>query len=246
MIVDNIEVEVHRNYYETGELNQEWLQTTYELHGYHKTFYKSGQLKQHIEYRKNEWFGVDNRYFENGNIEQQVTRLNDSLYLNEAWFSNGIKRHEYNQNSKRQRIGNETVWFENGNLNVQIIFSDSSFLNGDHLTFYENGKVQLKARYENGLFKVEDFYTGDGIKTLSLGDGFIETYKNNKLKSFDIYKNGLRNGICKLYSEDGVLRNEANFVDGKSNGKSIWYKANGEIEEIIYMENDVMTHRERN
>lgn len=71
IIVDKIEVEIHRNYYETGELNQEWLQTTYELHGYHKTFYKNGQLKEYVEYRKNKWFGVDNRYFENGKIEQK-------------------------------------------------------------------------------------------------------------------------------------------------------------------------------
>lgn len=103
----------------------------------------------------------------------------------------------------------------------------------------------MKAIYEDGVFRVVDFYTIEGLKTLSKGDGFIETYQNDELQKFDNYKNGLRNGICKIYSPPGTLRNEGNFVDGKSNGKSIWYKPTGDIEEIVYINNDVMTHREK-
>jgi uncharacterized protein len=245
LTIDGIEVEIHRNFYESGELNQEWLQTIYELHGYHKTFYKSGRLKEHLEYRKNEWAGVDNRYFEDGTKEQKVSKINDTLFLNEAWYKNGNKKHRFNQNIKKQRVGDEIIWFENGNIQLQILYNDSLNKNGSYKAFYENGELQLSAKYEDGKYLVIDFFTGERKQTLKNGAGFIETFQNGNLLYLDNYVNGLRNGVCKIFFKNGNLRNEGNFIDGKSEGKSIWYKLNGDIEEIINMENDVMTHREK-
>ena len=245
ILVDGIEVEVHRNYYETGELNQEWLQTLYELHGYQKTFYKNGKLKEIQDYRENNWTGVDTRYFENGKIQKETKKINDSLFLSIEYFENGNKKSEYQLTNKKQEVGNRKDYFENGNICLQIEYFDNSFLNGNHVSFYENFDICLKGKYENGIFKVVDFFDSKREQTLNNGTGFIETIQNGKLLYFDSYKNGLREGMCKIYSNEGFLKNEGTFKNGKSEGKSIWYKPNGEIEEIIYMENDVMTYREK-
>ncbi len=243
--IDGIEVEIHRNYYETGELNQEWLQTTYDLHGYQKTFYKNGQLKEHQEYRNNNWIGIDTRFFENGKNLKETTRISDSLFFCEEWFENSKNKSEYYLTNKKQVIGNRTDWFENGNIKLKITYSDSTNKNGIHTAYYENSEICLKAKYENDIFYILEFSDTLGNQTLKSGNGYIETLENGKLKYLDSYQNGLRNGLCTIYNKEGLLRSEGVYINGKANGKTIWYKPNGAIDEIIYMENDIMTKKEK-
>lgn len=244
-IIDGIEVEIHQNFYETGELNQEWTQTIYDLHGYEKSFYKNGQLKEYKEYRNNNWIGIDSRYFENGKIQKETKKINDTLFFCREWFENENIKTEYYLTNKKQGIGNRTDWYENGNLKLNIIYSDNTNKIGTHISYYENSEICLKAKYENEVFYVVDFYDSERKQTLKNGNGYIETFENNKLKYIDNYKDGLRSGICNIYSKEGLLKSEGNYINGKANGKTFSYKPNGELDEILYMENDIMAHREK-
>lgn len=240
-IIDGIEVEVYRNYHETGELNQEWLQTTYELHGYHKTYYRNGQLKEIQEYRNNNWIGVDNRFFENGKIQKETKKINDSLFFCEEWFINGIKKSEYYLTNNKQSTGNRKDWYDNGILNYELTFTDSAGKNGTEITYNQNADICLRAKYVNGVFYVVDYFDLNRKQTLTSGNGYIETFENGKLKYYDNYKDGLRHGSCRIYSKEGLLRCDGEYLNGKANGKTIWYNATGGIEKIVIMKDDIIT-----
>jgi len=126
-IIDGIEVEIHRNYYETGELNQEWLQTIYELHGYHKTFYFLTNKKQGIGNRT-DWYDNENLKFKliytdsTGKNGSQITYYENSdtclsaKYVNDVFYVVDFYDTERKQTLKKGNGYIETFKIINSNI----------------------------------------------------------------------------------------------------------------------------------
>ena len=60
----------------------------------------------------------------------------------------------------------------------------------------------------------------------------IETiyYDNGQLKEEKTFQNGKIEGVCKFYYEDGQLQFEGKFKNGKKDGQQRWWYENGQLE----------------
>lgn len=68
---------------------------------------------------------------------------------------------------------------------------------------------------------------GDRIEIYSYKDGLLDglnvAYQNGKIKEIGHWKNNLQNGVFKLYTEKGILIDNAVFKDGNRNGTTKQY-----------------------
>ena len=154
----------------------------------------------------------------------------------EALFQNGI-------------IIESREYYENGNIEEEIFFTDGTITMMKE--YYENGKLEEQYNLKNRTY-VE--YNEDGtideegeIDDLSFGllVGFSslinlvaltelvempegsginkEYYENGIIKEEISYKDGKLNGVSKEYYENGSLKSESTFKDGVLDGKVIEY-----------------------
>ncbi len=70
---------------------------------------------------------------------------------------------------------------------------------------------------------------GDRIEIYSYKNGLLDglnvAYKNGKIKEIGHWKNNLQNGVFKLYTEEGILVDDAVFKEGNRNGVTKQYYA---------------------
>ena len=154
----------------------------------------------------------------------------------EALFQNGI-------------IIESRDYYENGNIEEEMFFTDGTITMMKE--YYENGKLEEQYNLKNRTY-VE--YNEDGtideegeIDDLSFGllVGFSslinlvaltelvempkgsginkEYYENGIIKEEISYKDGKLNGVSKEYYENGSLKSESTFKDGVLDGKVIEY-----------------------
>lgn len=74
----------------------------------------------------------------------------------------------------------------------------------------------------------------DGTRTIK------SFYKNKKVRSVVIYKDGVRNGIAQSYDENGNLLLEVNYVNDKREGQAKRFYTGGAVFQITEYRNDVM------
>ena len=68
------------------------------------------------------------------------------------------------------------------------------------------------------------------VISCSVKDGpIIEYYEDGQIKEEKHYKDGKKDGKWIWYYENGLQEKEGNFKDGKEDGKWTWYYENGEI-----------------
>ena len=83
---------------------------------------------------------------------------------------------------------------------------------------------------------------GDRIEIYSYKNGLLDgvnvVYKNGKIKEIGHWKNNLQNGVFKLYTEEGILIDDAVFKDGNRNGiTKQYYNDTGNLHiEAYYVE----------
>ena len=162
---------------------------------------------------------------------------------------------DYRQNKKKLIVETETVfqngiiiesreYYENGNIEEEMFFTGGTITMMK--AYYENGKLEEQYNLKNRTY-VE--YNEDGIideegeiDDLSFGllVGFSsltnlvaltelvempegsginkEYYENGNIKEEISYKNGKLNGVSMEYYENGSLKSESTFKDGLLNG----------------------------
>lgn len=86
-------------------------------------------------------------------------------------------------------------------------------LNGEKITYDQNGNVQTKANYVNGSMNGNfyTYYSNGAVKSITSvknnrPDGtYSNYYENGRLQQQGQYTNGLETGTSKFYIEDGAL-----------------------------------------
>ena len=171
-----------------------------------------------------------------------------------------INKIYYKQNKKKIIVETEALfqngiiiesreYYENGNIEEEIFFTGGTITMMK--AYYENGKLEEQYNLKNRTY-VE--YNEDGtideegeIDDLSFGllVGFSslinlvaltelvempkgsginkEYYENGIIKEEISYKDGKLNGVSKEYYENGSLKSESTFKDGVLDGKVIEY-----------------------
>ena len=164
------------------------------------------------------------------------------------------------QNKKNLKIETEAIfqngiilesreYYENGNIEEEIFFTDGTITMMKE--YYENGKLEERFNLKNRTYveynkdgtideegEIDDFTLGILVGVSSLtnlvaltelvempgGSGINkEYYENGIIKEEISYKDGKLNGVSKEYYENGFLKSESTFKDGVLNGIVIEY-----------------------
>lgn len=85
------------------------------------------------------------------------------------------------------------------------------------ITYYENGHIQIKGHYQNGL----------------MHGPWAVYYENGILWSEGYFKNGKRDSVARVYYPSGNLRYEGMYKNGKQTGTWKFYAPDGKITQIL-------------
>lgn len=87
-----------------------------------------------------------------------------------------------------------------------------------------NDKIVDKYYYPNGNIQVEEYY--ESLDTGSL-NRVLEYFENGKLKKDFHFKNGKKQGKCISYNSLGARIRYAEYIDDLPHGRIIWYDSSG-------------------
>jgi antitoxin component YwqK of YwqJK toxin-antitoxin module len=94
----------------------------------------------------------------------------------------------------------------------------------------ETSKKLVVIKYKSGKIKSESNYINDSIR-----DGLTKLYYEDGVLSDEInFRNGLQDGWWLQYSQAGVLQSKIMFVKGIKNGPAYFYYENGNLEHKEY------------
>lgn len=119
-------------------------------------------------------------------------------------------------------------------------------MNGDYLVWFEDGHLNQERHYVHGKqegIQKEYFPVAEGqiqpqlAKYLTYKDGLLndeqKSYFSNGVKQAAIhYKNGILHGRKRLWNEEATLLEEANYIEGKLDGR--YYALREDGGEIVF------------
>ena len=115
-----------------------------------------------------------------------------------------------------ERNGKGKEYYENGKLKFEGEYING-LRNGKGVEYYDNGTLKFVGEYLNdNQWNGEGYYSKYGnIYNLKEGKGFIKEYFNEQKIFEGEYKNGEKNGYCKEYYKDGMIKFEGQYFYGK-------------------------------
>ena len=149
--------------------------------------------------------------------------------------------------------GLQKVYYKNGNLLEEFTYKDGK-IDGESKFYYEDGQLWDKQIFKQGLLLDEKKQPKNGF--------YKRFYKNGKLASDVLYKNGLPEGesksyyengaikgarihfsstnyLLKTYNENGTLRFQATIKNDKYDGKITSNYDNGKLRYEMFLKNDI-------
>ena len=224
-----------------------------------RDYYKNGQLRGEGDVKNGELDGPFKIYHENGQLKHEGTHYN-------GYISGPFK-----------------IYHENGQLKQEGTYQFDE-LHGTILSFNENGKLYNERVYDMGIIINDKFYNEDGTEKSSIKsnllyeknglyyhksteklysgyfnnkynkftlregilDGLYKIYhENGQLKHEGTYKDDKVDGLVKFYYENGQLKEEGTYKDGKLDGTYKWYHKNGQLKsERTYKDDEVINYKE--
>jgi antitoxin component YwqK of YwqJK toxin-antitoxin module len=100
-------------------------------------------------------------------------------------------------------------WYENGSLFKEILYKLDKIVDGDYISFNENGTKSILEKYVNGKLTKTQRYKGD-----DLYEKVIEYYPNGPKKAEGWTKNGQRDSIWTEYFITGEKNQVTNYING--------------------------------
>jgi len=168
--------EVRKEFYNSGELRDEYYVEKGQLNGPYKTYYKNGVLKAQLNFKNDKPNGLKKLYTKEGLLKSEEQFIDGEL--------NGVVK-EYNKNGdviaksefiKGKQDGKTIEYFEDGNIKVISNFTDG-IMNGEMTEYFENGEVLIKANYymDTLLYYMKYSKNGDTV----------DTYRRIEIKPID-------------------------------------------------------------
>jgi antitoxin component YwqK of YwqJK toxin-antitoxin module len=139
-----------------------------------------------------------------------------------------------------RKQGEWSKTYANGKTAYKGSFIDDKPV-GTFLRYYESGELKAEQNYldndisEIKLYNKEKKLISAGRYKGKLKDGEWKYYSGNQLSSIEIYKDGKREGITKIYSKNGNLLEEIPYKNDKIDGIKKNFLENGKLySEISY------------
>ena len=160
-----------------------------------------------------------------------------------------LERIAEEKRAEEQRIADskpsvKEEFYSNGKLKSRTTYqskTDGGKLHGLYEQYHENGQLQGKVNYKDGIIEDGPFESYDTKGQLedtgNFKDGIFESYyENGQLKRKG---NIIEGGPYEKYRENGQLEYRGNYKDGKLDGFFEVYKENGELNFKFCFNNDV-------
>jgi antitoxin component YwqK of YwqJK toxin-antitoxin module len=207
--------------------------------GYNKFYFPSGELSSEGSLRDGKPDGFWKTYFENGKIKSEGNRLDYLLdgkwkfYTEEGIISNTINY----QSDKKNGFSEE--FDEEGILYKKSYFIDD-IKDSIETTYYTNGAIHTEINFVDGLEDgiAFEYASNDGriITIWKYKKGYLRS--TEKINRFD--KADRKQGKWKVYYNDGIIRSDGYYKDGKKNGVFKEYDTKGSLIEINKFDEDVI------
>ena len=167
------------------------------------------------------------QYHSNGNIKraQTIEKVDgDILATNTLWYENGIKNFEelhiyYDGTYYKVK---EIIWHENGLEQSSSIF---------HNPYNLNYELEDTIKY----FKESYYYENDQIQREI---NWKEIFTDRDVENIDIHYPTdylLHHGKKTEWYEDGQIKSETLYEDGKREGKSTYWHSNGQKASYVFL-----------
>jgi len=188
--------------------------------GQWKNYYPDGVLKSEGKRTNTLLDSIWNFYDEKGNIQQVISYLmgNKNGYT--------LKFHQRNENDT-----------------IDVIKSKELYVQGqkEGIAFYynEDGILFRKVPYEKNKMEGNGIeYCNDGRPCYILKYRFNELVEREKINQKN--SEGEKVGVWKEFYENGEIKLEQQFKQGKLHGKTKYYTSNGQLIKTEYFENDTV------
>jgi antitoxin component YwqK of YwqJK toxin-antitoxin module len=188
---------------------------TAALDGLATSYYPSGKLKSKTTYRLGVPTGRALDYYESGQLKEETDysaqgRDHKTVRYYDTATPTREAEEQYRSNHP---VGTWHEYFPDGKTPRKVeTYAPTGKLQGERLTYFENGQVQTRQQFENGL------QTG-------LGEQFFAT---GKLWKEGTYLKGLLSGPYRELREDGTQAEAGQYKNGKTSGQWTYYKADGQ------------------
>ncbi|MDW3645447.1 MAG: energy transducer TonB [Bacteroidia bacterium] len=162
-------------------------------------------------------------------------------------------------NKKREKYKGEwNYYYENGNKKRTFSDFEDGYASGPYTAYYENGEVQFKGFYKNGVYSgdwiewykdgtkrgefsypnkatwplIHNLWLPDGSQTIKDGNGEYVKFRLGDENPMFVgnVQDKLRVGEWRSYYESGELLEKVEFEKGVAEGELNYYHENGEIE----------------
>lgn len=218
------------------------LKKTYKVlpngvkHGTCKYYFPNGNIESICQYVMGKWEGLRksfypesqlfcSQYFKGGKAEGKTKIF---------YHSGKIKEINICKNGKRNGICKK--YYETGVMREQAFYHDNKKI-GLCVRWNGDGTILRIVEYKG----VTDDFTIDQNITLRAHagrvfeyipidfGGVLNLYKDTILVHTETYKNGVRNGVCTSFYDDGSLLNRCEFLNNKVDGQTINFYKNGGV-----------------
>jgi len=188
---------------------------TASLDGPATSYYETGQVKTKLTYRMGVPSGTGLEYYLSGNLKEETDYSNagrDRKIV--RYYDNPGKLKEAEEQYKNNRpTGTWREFYADGkSLRKTETYGPIGRLSGERLQYFENGQVQIRQPYVNGLL-------------IGLGQ---EYYSTGKLRKETTYAHNMLSGPFRELREDGTLAVSGQYKNGKQTGVWTYYKEDGQ------------------
>ena len=116
----------------------------------------------------------------------------------------------------------KTVKYPNGEIMAEIEVNNKGHNHGKKIGYFENGKIQLEAVYQND----------------TLNGPYTDYYENGNKRVECTYNNGNINGIHKSYYYTGQIKSVTNYKNDLYDGNVLFYYTNGLVKTKAVFKNN--------
>lgn len=193
-----------------------------KLNGLSEIWHRVGQLRSSINYESGRRNGECKVWHENGQL------CEDSTYQN------------------GQLVGTCKLWDEDGKLTT--LWKIESANKGTAIGYFDNGVVGRQLDWKDDHFQEKSWYANGELFRVENLKGevhrdFIDVFVYGDYQTLNSYNYQVLDGVSKLYHENGQLRREEYFKDGRRvDGPVESFDENGQLaSRVVYKDDNLVS-----
>ena len=198
-------------YYSNGKKSSEGMMRNGKPDGYWKTYNEKGIIKSEGSRKDFELDSTWKFYDNEGKISMEINyKKGRKDGIRKTYAENETIEENFKEDVKQ---GYTFYYFPDGKVKQKILFKDG-LEDGTSFEYDKNGIITSIAQYKKGFLVNRDNINRFDYNGLKRGL-WKEFYENGSVKSECIYLDGKKNGFLKEYSEEGNLVKIEKYINGE-------------------------------